>query len=127
MSRTKKNSPSAYADVKFVMDMALEKPGLRYVLSTSGRAVHFKQRCNRYRNLLREQAQEVGALVPGFRAETSYDILVIRQVNAAGEPDRSGAVLIFDHHKTEGQLFDPETGEEITFHTPSIILGDSNA
>lgn len=122
MSRTKKNSPSAYNDVKFVMDMAVEKPGLRYVLESPGRATHFKQRCNRYRNLLREQAQEQGSLIPGYRAETVYDILVIRQINAEGKPDRSGAVLIFDHHVTEGRLYDPVTGEEIIIGGPNLDL-----
>ena len=110
---TKKSSPAAYADVRLVMDMAVRKPGLRYVLSSHGKAIHFKQRCNVYRNLLRSQAQEVGALIPGYRAETLYDTIIIRQINAAGQPDRKGAILLFEHHSAEGTLIDPETVKEI--------------
>jgi len=109
----KSTSPSAYSDVKFVMDMALEKDGLKYVCETPGKAINFKQRCNRYRNLLREMTQETLMHVPGQRAETLYDVLVIRQVNADGESDRRGAVIVFEHHRPEGRLIDPETGEEI--------------
>lgn len=112
MSR-KASSPSAYGDVKFVMDLALEKPGLRYECSSHGVAINFKQRCNRYRNLLREMAMEQVLHVPGQRAETAYDVLVIRQVNAEGEPDRRGCILVFDRHVAEGRIIDPETNEEI--------------
>jgi hypothetical protein len=110
---TKAQSPAAYGDVKFVLDMALQKPGLKYVLKSPGRAVNFKQRCNRFRSLMREMAAEALAGTPGFRAETAYDPLVIRQINEKGEPDRHGAVLLFEHQEIEGTLLDPETGEEI--------------
>jgi hypothetical protein len=113
MTNKKASSPSAYGDVKTVMDLALKKAGLRYECSTPGRAVNFKQRCNRYRNLIRAQAQELGFGIPGYRAETAYDILVIRQINSEGVPDRRGQTLIFEHHTPEGRIIDPETGEEI--------------
>lgn len=109
----KQNSPSAYADVKYVMDLALKKPSLRYKCKSTGAAVNFKQRCNRYRNLIREQAQEAAGIVPGYRAETAYDTLVIRQVNEDLTPNRKGCILIFDHHSPEGEIIDPETGETI--------------
>jgi hypothetical protein len=116
-------SPAAYSDVKYVMDTALTIPGLQYVCETSGKATHFKQRCNTYRNLLREMAQEMVLNVPGHRAETAYDILVISQVNANFLPDRHGAVLLFKHQEPLGKLINPQTGEEIFPETPSI-LGD---
>ena len=90
----KRNSPSAYTDVKFVMDLAINKPGLRYECDSAGKAINFKQRCNRYRNLLRDMAQEAVMHVPGQRAETAYDALVIRQVNASAESDRRGTILV---------------------------------
>lgn len=120
----KANSPAAYNDVKYVMDLALKRPGLRYEFKAHGTAVNFKQRANRYRNLLREQQQELYHQVPGQRASTIYDALVIRQVNEEGEPDRKGCVLVFDHHSVEGKLVDPETGEEIQFDLPSLFSGD---
>ena len=116
----KKHSPAAYADVKQVMDYALKKPGLRYILSSYGRAVHFKQRCNTYRNMLRDMENEMLEKVPGARGETAYDILIIRQVNEEGESDRKGNTLLFEHHKTEGKLIDPDTGEEIEIHIPGL-------
>lgn len=120
----KRSSPSAYSDVKFVMDLALEKPGLRYECESPGKAVNFKQRCNRYRNLLRDMAQETIMHVPGQRAETAYDALVIRQVNASAESDRRGTILVFEHHRPEGRIIDPETGQEIKPEFGSLFEDD---
>lgn len=120
----KRTSPSAYTDVKYVMDIALEKPGLRYECDTSGKAINFKQRCNRYRNLLRDMAQETIMHVPGQRGETAYDILVIRQVNSEGNSDRRGTILVFEHHAPEGRIIDPETGEEITPTATGSLFDD---
>lgn len=119
----KRTSPSAYTDVKYVMDLALDKPGLRYECDTPGKAINFKQRCNRYRNLLRDMAQETVMHVPGQRAETAYDTLVIRQVNPSGDPDRRGTVLVFEHHKPEGRIIDPDTGLEIKPALGSLFDG----
>lgn len=113
MSRRKDQSPASFGDVKFVMDMALEKPGLRYVLKTPGMAVNFKQRCNKYRNLMREMAAETLVGLPGSRAETAYDTLVIKQIGEDGLPARDGTILLFEHQQVEGTLIDPETGKEI--------------
>lgn len=110
----KKNSPAAYPDVKYIMELALERPGLKYVLQTAGKATHFKQRCYAYRNLIRSQLQEQVVNIPGYRAETAFDALVIRQVNEKGESKKPDSrILIFDHISPEGQLIDPETGKEI--------------
>ena len=122
----KRTSPSAYADVKFVMDLALDKPGLRYECESPGKAVNFKQRCNRYRNLLRDMAQETIMHVPGQRAETAYDALVIWQVNASAESDRRGTILVFEHHRPEGRIIDPETGQEIAPPVGSVFDGDED-
>jgi hypothetical protein len=125
MKRTfKADSPAAYADVKFVMDMAVAKPGLRYVLSSSGKAVHFKQRCNKYRNLLRDIASEQVINIPGFRAETAYDILVILQINEEGKSSRTGNTLLFNHQVAEGVLIDPDTGEQIKLPGVTDVLRD---
>lgn len=122
----KESSPSAYTDVKFVMDLALEKPGLRYECESPGKATHFKQRCNKYRNLLRDMAQEQVIHVPGQRAETLYDILVIRQINTEGASDRKGTILVFDHHQPLGKIIDPETGEEIKIAPDTLgLLNDT--
>lgn len=122
MARTSKSqSQTSYTDVKFVMDMALKKPGLKYVCGSTGKAINFKQRCNRYRNLLRDMAQETLMHVPGQRAETSYDLLVIRQVNEDYESDRRGMILVFEHHSPEGKIIDPETGEEIPVEVRSLF------
>jgi len=125
MSKSKKrNSPAAYSDVKTIMDFALQKPGLIYECSTVGGAVNFKQRCNRYRNLLREIQQEQFFGIPGQRAETAYDVLVIRQIDAEGNPNRRGARLVFDHEIATGRLIDPDTGEELHLPEMPSILGD---
>lgn len=118
----KSSSPSAYNDVKYVLDMALEKPGLIYECNTPGAATNFKQRCHRYRNILREMEAERLAGVPGVRPELAYDVLVIRQQNEAGDPDRRGRRLVFDHQELGGKLLDPDTGKELHMpEMPSII------
>lgn len=119
----KRHSPAAYADVKYVMDMAVKKPGLIYKCKTVGAAVNFKQRCNRYRNMLREIEAEMAGDTPGFRPQTAYDILVIRQQSADGQPSKQGAVLVFDHEEPTGTLIDPDTGEEIEIVRPPLIQG----
>lgn len=113
MGTKKSDSPLAYNDVRHVMDIAVKKPGLKYILKTPGKAMNFKKRCNAYRNLMRDMAMEQIANIPGMRAETAYDILVIRQQNDAGEPNRQGCILVFDHEEPLGKLIDPETGSEI--------------
>lgn len=107
------NSPASYDDVKLVMDLALKKPGLRYECATYGGAINFKQRCNKYRNLLRGIAQEQVLNIPGHRAEVAYDRLVIRQLNDDGDPDRRGRILVFETREPMGKITDPETGEII--------------
>jgi hypothetical protein len=113
MTSRKDRSPAAYADVKFIMDIAVEKDGLQYHLKSSGAAVNFKQRCNKYRNLIREMVGETLNNTPGVRPETAYDILVIHQVGPDLEPSRTGAILVFSHQQILGILIDPETGKEI--------------
>lgn len=113
MPSRKDSSPASYSDVRFVMDMAVKKPGLQYVLKTPGAATNFKQRCNKFRNLMRDMAAEALAGMPGFRAETAYDPIVIRQVNEQRIPDRQGHILVFEYQALSGELIDPETGEAV--------------
>lgn len=113
MPSRKDKSPAAYGDVKFILDLAVQKPGLQYVLKTSGAAVNFKQRCNKYRNLVRDMAAETVQNIPGYRAETAYDILVIRQVDEKLVPDRHGCTIMFEHQQISGTIIDPETGNAI--------------
>ena len=108
----KSDSPAAYEDVKYVMNIALNKPGLIYECNTPGAAIHFKQRCNRYRNLMRDMAAELET-IPGHRPQTAYDHLVIRQTDKEGLPDRQGVRLIFDHQTPVGRIIDPQSLEEI--------------
>jgi len=109
----KADSPVAYPDIKFVLDLALRKDGLRYEFTSFGRAIHFKQRCYKYRNMLRQMQQEQLFGVPGARASTAYDLLIVTQINDEGETDKQGRILVFRHFAPQGKLIDPETGEEI--------------
>jgi len=124
MVSRKASSPAAYADVKYVLDLALNKPDLQYILKSPGAATNFKQRCNRYRNMIREMTAETLQNIPGVRAETAYDSLVIRQVNAELMPDRRGAILIFARQDLLGQLFDPATGEELELPGITNIISE---
>lgn len=69
---------AAYADVRRVMDAALEQPGLSYRLPTSGKARNFTQRCNKFRaNLRRAIADDLEMSLRPGAAETIYDSLCI--------------------------------------------------
>lgn len=125
MKINKKDSASAYEDVRHVMDMALNLPGLRYECKSTAKAVNFKQRCNRYRQMLRNSNYDAISAIPGQLPSTAYDHLVVRQINEAGESDRKGTILVFDHHEIEGRLVHPETGEEIKFQKPSLFPEDN--
>jgi len=117
----KSDSPASYPDVKLILDLALERPGLRYEFNAPGRATHFITRCNKYRKMLRDIAAETAGSVPGYRASSAYDILVIKQVNGEGLSDKkSGRIVQFDHIEVEGRLIDPDTGEEIKLNVPGI-------
>ena len=122
MPSRKDKSPAAYGDVKFILDLAVQKPGLQYVLKTSGAAVNFKQRCNKYRNLVRDMAAETVQNIPGYRAETAYDILVIRQVDPNLVPDRHGCTIMFEHQQLSGTIIDPETGDAIDIPGVTNVL-----
>lgn len=109
MKTLKKDSPAAYNDVRFVMDLAAKKPGLTYECSTPGKATYFAQRCNKYRNLMRNMVAEQLLGTPGARAQTAYDCIVIRQINSlTGQPDRKGTILRFDHETPDGIIRDAD-------------------
>lgn len=109
-----RNSPAHYGDVKRVMDLALKKPGLKCRFSTPGKAINFKQRCNRYRKLMREIAAEQVELVPGNRAEVAYDVLCISTIREDGTPDKkAGTLVLFSHYTEPDEIIDPDTGEPL--------------
>lgn len=106
MSKRKKSeSLLGLADCKPVLDRALEVPGLIYELEDVGQAINFKQRCYKYRNLLREiEAErlgtEIGVSVP-------YDILVIKHINK--EPGKhTSRWLQFEQKEILGNMYAPD-------------------
>ena len=122
----KADSPAAYNDVRYVLDIAVKTPGITYEFATSGKAVNFRQRCNRYRNLMRQMSAELLADTPGARAQTAYDCIVIRQIDAeTGQPSRKGTVLLFDHERPEGILRAPDGTEikpDLSLFSPLAIV-----
>lgn len=93
------------ADCKQVMDLALQNDGLIYELETRGQAINFKQRCYRFRNLMRELEAE--RLNSDIGVSVAYDVLLIRHVRPeAGE--KQSRFLQFDHKKVLGNLHMPD-------------------
>lgn len=124
MTSKKANSPAAYNDVRFIMDLAVRQPGLTFECATNGRAIYFLQRCNKFRNMVREIQAELLANTPGVRAQTAYDALVIRLISAAtGEPDRKGTMVLFEHERADGVLRDAD-GNIIELPKMSFNLGE---
>lgn len=66
---TKSNRLGIYADVRAVLDQALEAGGGAFMCATHGEAVHWRQRAYRFRKLYAETL--------GPRAMSPYDTLVL--------------------------------------------------
>lgn len=65
----------AYADISPILDLALERQGLRIEFSSYGKAMQFRHRCNRYRALLRSRQQK--QLGEDVVTSTPYDCLCL--------------------------------------------------
>lgn len=104
-------SSAAYADVKRAFEIAIARGSVLVEFDTTGKAVNFKLRANRFRNLERERLAELSADVPGYRAETSYDIFEIVFAPPLNEKRTSNRVLF--RQRDAGRFLDPETGAEV--------------
>lgn len=111
MSNLLRNSLAAYSDVRRVFDAAVERGELVVELPSPGKAINFKQRANKFRNLERARIAEQGFGVPGFRAETAYDIFEITFFPPLNEKKVSNRVWF--RPREIGRLIDPNTGKEI--------------
>jgi len=112
MPRGYNKSPAAYQDCEQVMNKALDNPGMIVTFPTVGAAINFRQRCYRYRNIVRALNEEVTALVPGRAAVTAYDVLVIRHHNL--EPGkRTSRWLRFDRYEIGDFKVTDKDGNEI--------------
>lgn len=69
---TKANRLGMYADVRFVLDQALEAGGGTFQCADYGSAVHWRQRVYRFRKLFAETL--------GPKAMSPYDVLVLPRI-----------------------------------------------
>ena len=107
-----------FSDCREVMDLALERPGLQVHFDSTGEAISFRTRCNKYRRMVLESLREAHKDIPGFRPESSYDGLLIRLLDERGLSARSGLVVEFLHRKAPGRIYDPASGEWINLNLP---------
>ena len=69
---------ATYEDCRRVMDQALEaERGIRVTLSSKGQAVHFRQRCYKFRTLDRERSHNLYPQGDPRRNTSVYDVLKI--------------------------------------------------
>lgn len=66
---TKANRLGMFADVRFVLDQALEHGGGTFTCASPGAAIHWRQRAYKFRKLYAETL--------GPRAMSPYDVLVL--------------------------------------------------
>lgn len=78
---TKSNRLGMYADVRAVLDSALESGGGTFACADYGSAVHWRQRAYRFRKLYAETL--------GPRAMSPYDVLVLPRL----APDANEVVI----------------------------------
>lgn len=105
------SSLAAYADIRKAFNLAVERGSLVVELPSIGKAINFKQRANRFRNMERDRLAKLNADIPGYSAETAYDSFEIVFWPPLNEKGQSKA--IFFRPREMGRLIDPETGEEI--------------
>lgn len=94
------SSPSAYLDVRRILEIAKDRPELIYKLPTRGKAINFRQRCYRYRRVLAEQQAAIVEGIPGASVTTPYDSIVVEYIHPQ--------TLRFYHREFEGELFDSD-------------------
>lgn len=130
MPRGFSKSPAAFDDCRRVLDQALQSPGMVAEFETTGAAVNFRQRCYRYRNILRDLDFERKGGVPGLEIVSAYDDVVIRFIDIPTKPDGKSArvsnKLRFDlNSKNAVRLLDADGTEiEVETPTPGSILDD---
>lgn len=111
-------SPAQFSDVSQILDTALAAGGGRYVLSTPGKAVRWRQRAYSLRKLLHKIDAERKQAVPGAIATSPYDLMFLRII-----PDDLCAVQI-EIRKPEGTLTAFDGGALPLAPIQSIPTGD---
>jgi len=104
-----------YTDVMPIIDQAVASgQGVRYRLPTYGDAVNFRQRCYKYRTILRQEATKRMGEIEGYIASIPEDSLILQIWGLDGQnysskapPDKSLThdVLII-YREVVGELLD---------------------
>lgn len=71
-------SLSKFADVKQVLDTAIEKGGANYTLATPAQAIHWRHRAYSFRSFWSKELARKLAHIPGAATDTPYDPLMLR-------------------------------------------------
>lgn len=101
-----KNPPiSGFADIKKILDAALEHKGGTYRLPTKGKAVWWRQRAYTFRKLLRQREEARDIMKTGFY-ETPYDKMAMK----ISDDDPRTIIIFFP--EPEGE-FVPADGKEL--------------
>lgn len=101
MASRRPRNLSAYLDVKAVLDTVLER-GIfpaRYLTVSMSQAHIWRQRCNKYRKILRQMDAEERGINEAL-GETKYDKLIFRTIDL---PDEHGVAI--DRVAPQGSLF----------------------
>lgn len=104
---TKPNRLGLYADVRKVLDAALEAGGGDFHCQDHGAAIHWRQRAYQFRKAY--------AAVYGERKESPYDILVLPRI----APDTSTVSI---EVRTPAGVFEPRNGGVTTDFSPEDEL-----
>ena len=131
-----KKSIGQFSDVMHVFNAVMQSTGeARYRLSSAGKAINFRQRCNKYRQVKRSLHEE--GLVPGQTATIPEDTYALTIVDSDGKTLRPGTKtedyapgphdVVFRPRVMEGELLD-EDGKPIElapeFETEEFELPD---
>lgn len=112
MNKPRPNRLGMYADVKEILDAALQSQGGEYTLADYGKAVHWRQRAYRFRKLFAESLPS--------RELSPYDRLTIPRI-----AEGSGTVIIAMQNVT-GQ-FTPNAAPSVTEPPADDLLDEALA
>lgn len=105
------DSPGYYRDCEAIFDLVLERrEPLIYSLTSSASAIQFRQKCNQFRQMLRQRQADLFSHIPGRLPETPYDAIRITFFEPDERRGRNlvGPKLRFATYALEGVLTDSD-------------------
>lgn len=119
----------AFSDVQQIMEEAIARGGVRFRVSSWGKAVNMRQRCYRFRKAQQKLAREQLGFVPGVPISTPFDSLEITIEDQLGakliqRPTETKAKfdLVLRHREPDGEFLSLDGTDLPESNEPGLTL-----